>query len=153
MKKTWTAIMIAMMLLLTVHTVSAQETRRPWRSAVMEMRENRIDNQELRLENQRLRLSVREELIQMKEAGVTLDESVKAEMKALTQQLKEKAALLKATQGDIRELTVGLKELIENKQTEDILAIYNQVIEIQDYRNGILKEINDLLKEIKALLP
>jgi uncharacterized protein YkvS len=122
-------------------------------SAVMEMRENRLDNQELRLENKRLRLAIREQLVEIKESGQTLEESVKIELKALTEQIKEKAALLKATQGDIRELTVGLKELIEKKETEEILAIYNQVIEIQEYRNGILKEINDLLKEIKELLP
>lgn len=153
MKKYWTTMMIVMLLLLAVNPVSAQETQRPWRSAVMEMRENRLDNQELRLENKRLRLAIREQLVEIKESGQTLEDSVKIELKALTEQLKEKAALLKTTQGDIRELTVGLKELIEKKETEEILTIYNQVIEIQEYRNGILKEINDLLKEIKELLP
>lgn len=146
-------MLAVMLLLLAVLPVSAQETQRPWRSAVMEMRKNRLDNQELGNENKRLRLSIREQLIELKESGQTLEDSVKLELKALTEQLKEKAALLKATQGDIRELTVGLKELIEKKETEEILAIYNQVIEIQEYRNGILKEINVLLKEIKELLP
>jgi hypothetical protein len=153
MKKYWTTMMIVMLLLLAVNPVSALETQRPWRSAVMEMRKNRLDNQELGIENKRLRLSIREQLIELKESGQTLEDSVKIELKDLTEQLKEKAALLKATQGDIRELTVGLKELIEKKETEEILTIYNQVIEIQEYRNGILKEINDLLKEIKELLP
>ncbi|MDP3304744.1 MAG: hypothetical protein Q8S15_01520 [Erysipelotrichaceae bacterium] len=153
MKKLWTTMLAVMLLLLAVLPVSAQETQRPWRSAVMEMRKNRLDNQELGNENKRLRLSIREQLIELKESGQTLEDSVKLELKALTEQLKEKAALLKATQGDIRELTVGLKELIEKKETEEILAIYNQVIEIQEYRNGILKEINVLLKEIKELLP
>jgi hypothetical protein len=153
MKKLWTTMLAVMLLLLAVLPVSALETQRPWRSAVMEMRKNRLDNQELRLENKRLRLAIREQLVEIKESGQTLEDSVKIELKALTEQLKEKAALLKATQGDIRELTVGLKELIEKKETEEILAIYNQVIEIQEYRNGILKEINDLLKEIKELLP
>jgi hypothetical protein len=153
MKKYWTTMLAVMLLLLAVLPVSALETQRPWRSAVMEMRENRLDNQELRLENKRLRLAVREQLVEIKESGQTLEESVKIELKALTEQIKEKTALLKATQGDIRELTVGLKELIEKKETEEILTIYNQVIEIQEYRNGILKEINDLLKEIKELLP
>ena len=86
-------------------------------------------------------------------SGQTLEDSVKIELKDLTEQLKEKTALLKATQGDIRELTVGIKEFIEKKQKDEILAIYNQVIEIQEYRNGILKEINALLKEIEQLLP
>jgi hypothetical protein len=153
MKKLWTTMLAVMLLLLAVLPVSALETQRPWRSAVMEMRENRIDNQELRLENKRLRLAIREQLVEIKESGQTLEESVKIELKALTEQIKEKTALLKATQGDIRELTIGLKELIEKKETEEILTIYNQVIEIQEYRNGILKEINDLLKEIKELLP
>lgn len=153
MKKLWTTMLAVMLLLLAVLPVSAQETQRPWRSAVMEMRKNRLDNQELGNENKRLRLSIREQLIELKESGQTLEDSVKLELKALSEQLKEKAALLKATQGDIRELTVGLKELIEKKETEEILTIYNQVIEIQEYRNGILKEINVLLKEIKELLP
>jgi hypothetical protein len=153
MKKYWTTMLAVMLLLLAVLPVSALETQRPWRSAVMEMRKNRLDNQELRLENKRLRLAIREQLVEIKESGQTLEDSVKIELKALTEQLKEKTALLKATQGDIRELTVGLKELIEKKETEEILTIYNQVIEIQEYRNGILKEINDLLKEIKELLP
>lgn len=153
MKKLWTTMLAVMLLLLAVLPVSAQETQRPWRSAVMEMRKNRLDNQELGNENKRLRLSIREQLIELKESGQTLEDSVKLELKALTEQLKEKAALLKATQGDIRELTVGLKELIEKKETEEILTIYNQVIEIQEYRNEILKEINGLLKEIKELLP
>ena len=119
----------------------------------MEMRKNRLVNQELGIENKRLRLSIREQLLELKESGQTLEDSVKNELKALTEQLKEKTTLLKATQGDIRELTIGLKELIEKKETEEIVAIYNQVIEIQDYRNGILEEINVLLKEIKELLP
>jgi uncharacterized protein YkvS len=153
MKKYWTTMLAVMLLLLAVLPVSALETQRPWRSAVMEMRKNRLDNQELRLENKRLRLAIREQLVEIKESGQTLEDSVKIELKALTEQLKEKAVLLKATQGDIRELTVGLKELIEKKETEEILTIYHQVIEIQEYRNGILKEINDLLKEIKELLP
>lgn len=153
MKKLWTTMMIVMLLLLAVLPVSAQETQRPWRSAVMEMRKNRLVNQELGIENKRLRLSIREQLLELKESGQTLEDSVKNELKALTEQLKEKTTLLKATQGDIRELTIGLKELIEKKETEEIVAIYNQVIEIQDYRNGILEEINVLLKEIKELLP
>lgn len=153
MKKYWTTMLAVMLLLLAVLPVSAQETQRPWRSAVMEMRKNRLDNQELGIENKRLRLSIRERLVEIKESGQTLEDSVKIELKDLTEQIKEKTALLKATQGDIRELTVGLKELIEKKETEEILTIYNQVIEIQEYRNGILEEINDLLKEIKELLP
>ncbi|MDP2847868.1 MAG: hypothetical protein Q8O35_06705 [Humidesulfovibrio sp.] len=153
MKKLWTTMLAVMLLLLAVLPVSALETQRPWRSAVMEMRKNRLDNQELGTENKRLRLSIREQLIELKESGQTLEDSVKLELKALTEQLKEKAALLKATQGDIRELTIGLKELIEKKETEEIVAIYNQVIEIQEYRNGVLKEINVLLNKIKELLP
>ena len=153
MKKLWTTILAVMLLLLAILPVSAQETQRPWRSAVMEMRKNRLDNQELGNENKNLRLAIREQLVELKESGQILEDSVKIELKALTEQIKEKTALLKATQGDIRELTVGLKELIEKKETEEILIIYNQVIEIQEYRNGLLKEINDLLKEIKELLP
>ena len=69
MKKLWTTMMIVMLLLLAVLPVSAQETQRPWRSAVMEMRKNRLVNQELGIENKRLRLSIREQLLEIGRAS------------------------------------------------------------------------------------
>lgn len=120
---------------------------------VVTIRTNRLENKVIWAQNRELRASIKLELIELKESGVVLDESLKTQLKELTAQLKTKYASLKETSGEIRELTVGIKDLIKARDTEALDDIYAQVIDIQLLRSELLSEINALLSEISSLIP
>ncbi|MHC1734975.1 MAG: hypothetical protein AB9921_04805 [Erysipelotrichaceae bacterium] len=120
---------------------------------VVTIRTNRLENKVIWAQNQELRASIKLELIELKESGVVLDENLKTQLKELTEQLKTKYASLKETSGEIRELTVGIKDLIKARDTEALDDIYAQVIDIQLLRSELLSEINALLSEISSLIP
>ncbi|HAO60985.1 MAG TPA: hypothetical protein DCQ90_03360 [Erysipelotrichaceae bacterium] len=120
---------------------------------VVTIRTNRLENKVIWAQNQELRAGIKLELNELRESGVVLDENLKIQLKGLTEQLKTKYASLKETSGDIRELTVGIKELIKARDTEALDDIYAQVIDIQLVRSELLSEINALLSEISSLIP
>lgn len=120
---------------------------------VVTIRTNRLENKVIWAQNQELRASIKLKLTELRESGVVLDENLKTQLKELTEQLKTKYASLKETSGEIRELTVGIKDLIKARDTEALDEIYAQVIDIQLLRSELLSEINALLSEISSLIP
>lgn len=116
------------------------------------IRDNTKNNKELWQNNAALRADIKATLQQIKNSGNKIDEAVKEQYKALRTALSEKLTELKATQGQIKDLTKGLKALIKAKDTAAIDSIYAEILDIQLNRDTKLAEINTILTEINALV-
>ncbi|HYE69626.1 MAG TPA: hypothetical protein VEA58_13495, partial [Anaerovoracaceae bacterium] len=59
---------------------------------------------------------------------------------------------LKDTKGDIKEITAENKANIKARDYEAMEAVFDEIYDIQASRNAALIQINELLKEMIALL-
>jgi len=116
------------------------------------IRQNKLENQLIWSENSNLRAQVKLALKDLRESDGVIDGALKIQLKSYGDSLKLKYQALNDTTGDIRELTIQIKDLIKAKDTDALNVIYAQIIDIQFVRNGLLSEINVLLSEIIALL-
>lgn|GEM_PF-4939107 len=116
------------------------------------MRQNKLENQLIWSDNSNLRAQLKLALKALRESDVEVDETLKTQLKTLGESLKQKYQLLNATSGDIKELTVQIKDLVKAKDTDALNLIYAQIIDIQLNRNSLLTEINILLSEMMSLL-
>lgn len=127
-----------------------------FRAAVKEKRdmvkENREKNVALRQENKALRNSLKESLKELKDSGTTLDPEVAAKLEECQAEMKASISALKDTKGDIKEITAENKGNIKARDYEAMEAAFTDIYDIQAARNAELAQINELLKEMIALL-
>jgi len=174
MKKIIINIVISCVVLSTMFIpVFAQDNAKSWKEQVAEyqairdeyasvragiqesvsiIRQNKLENQLIWSDNSNLRAQLKLALIELRESDVEVDEALKTQLKTLGESLKQKYQLLNETSGDIKELTVQIKDLIKAKDTDALNLIYAQIIDIQLNRNLLLTEINILLSEMISLL-
>jgi len=158
-KTTITLIAISIFLLLGTLGVSATgglttlEQRASAHEKAVEIRSNRLENKLIWAQNAELRTQIKLKLIDIKENEIVIEEDIKTQLAELTATLKTKYASLKETKGDVKALADGVKALIEAKDWDTLNDVYEDIVEIQLLRNTLLTEINELLTEVKALLP
>ena len=114
---------------------------------------NRDNNQALRQENASLRKELKSDLKTLKDSGTTLDAETAAKLETYNAQLKAVIDELKGTKGAIKDIAADKKESLKAKDYEAMEAAFTQIGEIQDERNASLVKINEILKEMIALLP
>lgn len=158
-KTTITLVAISIFILIGTLGVSAIsgltsiESRAEAREKAVELRVNRLENRLIWAENVELRTEIKLKLIDIKKNEIVIEESIKTQLTELTATLKTKYAALKETKGDIKVLTDGVKALIEAKDWVALEAVYESIRAIQLERNTLLTDINELLTQVKALLP
>lgn len=157
MKKILTLIVISLCLLAGSLTVTATggviEARLLAKEKALEVRANKVENQTLWIANATLRTEIKLKLVDIKENGTVLEESVVTQIKTLTETLKTKYAAMKDTKGDIQALTATVPALIQAKDWAALKTTYESLLAIQENRNALLTDINGLLTQINDLLP
>ena len=127
-----------------------------FREVVKEKRDavkaNREENKALRLENKELRSSLAASLKEIKDSGTVLDAEVAAKLEECKNEMKVSIGQLKDTKGDIKEITAENKANLKARDYEAMEAAFDEIYEIQASRNVALAQINELLKEMIALL-
>ncbi|KAF0226980.1 MAG: hypothetical protein FD133_562 [Erysipelotrichaceae bacterium] len=158
-KTTITLIAISIFILIGTLGVSATsgltsiKSRAEAREKAVELRVNKLENRLIWAENVELRTEIKLKLIDIKKNEIVIEESIKTQLTELTATLKTKYAALKETKGDIKTLTDGVKALIEAKDWVALEAVYERIRAIQHERNTLLTDINELLTQVKDLLP
>jgi hypothetical protein len=117
------------------------------------VQQNRDQNQALKQENISLRKELKTDLKALKESGTTLDADTAAKLEAYNTELKAAIEELKSTKGDIKDIAADKKESLKAHDYEAMEAAFAQIGEIQADRNASLVKINEILKEMIALLP
>lgn len=116
------------------------------------VKENREENLALRQENKELRRSLAASLKELKDSGTILDEEVAAKLEEYNAEMKAAISALKDTKGDIKEITAENKENIKARDYGAMEAAFTEIYHIQAARNEELVQINEILKEMIALL-
>lgn len=114
---------------------------------------NRDLNKALLQENSDLRQVMKEKLKSLKDSGTDLDADTAAKLEALNAELKSAIDELKASKGAIKEVAVEKKSSLESRDFEAMKTAFEKIGDIQKARNEKLSQINDILKDITALLP
>lgn len=116
------------------------------------VRQNRKTNLELKTENVQLVKDIVDILLNIKQQGGIISQDMKSQLKAYYQQIREIGTTLKETRGDIRDIIASNRQNIKDMNYEAVEAAYNEIIAIQQNRAEQLGEINNILKDMKALL-
>lgn len=119
---------------------------------ITSIRENKLDNQLIWSENSNLRAQVKLKLIEIRESKIAISDETLNKIKDLNEDLKNNYQDLYQTNGDIHELTIQINDLVKSKDKEGLNSLYNQIIDIQLYRNELLSRINSILTEILDLV-
>lgn len=113
---------------------------------------NREANQALRAENKTLRQSIKDNLKAIKDSGTTLDKEISDQLTAYRTELKSIKETLELTKGDIKEIRAANKGIAKELDYAAMDAAFAEITSIQATRNVELIRINQILKEMLALL-
>jgi peptidoglycan hydrolase CwlO-like protein len=153
MKKTILTILGLMLFMVSLTpTLALEDTTKSLRMLVIEVRENRLENQSMINELKQLKLDIKTELKEIRESGISVEEETLNLIKSLTKEIREIRNSIMSTKGDIKELQESVRPLIKERQWEEVSAIYNQIIEIQEIRNQYLVELLEKIRQLSELV-
>jgi hypothetical protein len=147
---------IGLMLFMISLTPSLALEEKTIRMLAIEMRENKIENQSIINEIKQIRLSIRTELKQIREEDITIDPDTLTLIEQLMNDIREIRTSILSTKGNIMELQENARPLIKQREWDEVRAIYEQIIDIQETRNEelfrLLEKMNQVYELVKNIL-
>lgn len=113
---------------------------------------NAEENISILAQNNQLRIDLAESLKAMAKSGIELEEDTKVQLKDYNTQISELVEDLKDTKGQIKAIVEENKEFIKERDYASMETAYEEISLIQSSRYEIITKINELLKEMNALL-
>ncbi|MGB4437648.1 MAG: hypothetical protein WBJ13_00160 [Sedimentibacter sp.] len=117
-----------------------------------EILNNAEENISISAQTNQLRIDLAQTLNAMSKAGIELEEETNAQLKDYNAQVLKRVEDLKVTKGQIKAIVEENKEFIKERDYESMDTAYDEILSIQSYRYELIIKINELLKEMNALL-
>lgn len=127
-----------------------------YKDVLKEKRQKMIDLKQegnaLFAENAKLRGELKAAIVAIEEDQIELPAETKTAIEEGMAQIKDLTENIKETKGQIHEILKGMKELKENRDYVSLEVSFEEIYTIQLQRNANLKQINDILKGLLQLL-
>jgi chromosome segregation ATPase len=106
----------------------------------------------LHAQNAKLSGDLKNSLESIKENDLVLSDETKLALEDSMAQIKEIAAKIQATKGQIHDLLMTNKEYIKSKDYISMETLFDEIFAIELYRNECLSQINTILQDMIKLL-